>query len=270
MSARSGTWSSHDAVLPSLTAGTPVMDRAGPGADAQGSARRLLVELVGPAGAGKTALLRALNRRDRSILPGLPVPRLRLLPSMLHQIVLLAPAGLELLRLPRRVRTVSARHLLRARTHGRILIREPRASAQTIIVDEGPIYSLCCVLLALGSGDGPALAVPRAWRTSLERWGRALDLVVWVDGPDDVLTERIRQRTKEHRVKECTDPDVHAFLRQFRTAYRDILAQLSAAGGPPVIELDSNRQSTEQLVDAVLPALARVRQARGSLGKREA
>jgi hypothetical protein len=192
-------------------------------------------------------------------------------PSMLHEGVALASASLELLRLPPRVWAVSAQQLLRARTLSRILRRKANSPAGTIIVDEGPIYSFCRVLLALGVGVGvPVLAVPRAWRISLERWGRALDLIVWIDGPDEVLTERIRQRPKEHRVKESNDSDVHEFLRQFRTAYRDVLRQLRVAGAPRVIELDSSRQTTEQLADAVLLALAPARRAHLSPGDREA
>lgn len=232
--------------------------------------RSLLVELVGPAGAGKTAVRRAISDLDPSTQPGFPVPWQRSLLPVLREGLGMVVEGLELLKYKQSSRWLTARHLLRVRALERVFA-SARVPATTILLDEGPVYGLCRVLLELGYGTASGItAPPGIWRRSLERWMGKLDLVVWLDAPDDVLTRRIRERPKEHRVKQSFASEAHEFLRRYRAAYMDVLGRLRDEGRLTVVEMDTGRQSVTDVAAGVRSALSRLRESTARASGREA
>lgn len=218
------------------------------------------MELVGPAGAGKTAALRALGQRADSVQPGLRIDRLRYLPIIIWHTLALASTGFELLEESPRSWWPGMRHLVRLRTLHAVLAREASPSHRAIILDEGPVFSLSRLSMfqnaSLGNGR-----LARAWRTILDRWAGTLDVVIWLDAPDPVLAQRIRSRSKFHQVKEATDQQLYEFLGRYRSAYREVLARLTAAGHVRLVEMDTDGESADQAAAKILAVLERMQAA---------
>ena len=239
-----------------MTSGAPSRG-ASHGAKSSQLSRPLIVELVGPAGAGKTALLRSL-RRDRRFRAGLRIDRLRHFLDILIHSLILVPIGFVLLGHGPTSMWYGMLHFVRLRTLPGAIARASRKKEDgVILLDEGPIFSLgrLAVFQQAGHGDG---RMSRQWRAELNRWSTLLDAVVWIDAPDAVLTERIRSRPKNHRIKSATDGEVADFLDRYRRAYGDILARLKAGGAVRVIGLDTSDTAIDEAAGRVVAELERL------------
>jgi shikimate kinase len=214
----------------------------------------MIVELVGPAGAGKTALLRALSALDASIRSGIRVERLRFLPLILWHSLALAPAAVELITENPRTWWPGMRQLVRLRTLHPAVARETGSADVAIILDEGPLFSLARLTVFQNANRGTG-RLAREWRAELTRWAGELDVVVWLDAPDTVLAQRIRNRRKRHDVKNGTDGEVTEFLSRYRSAYRTILDHLRAAGRVRIVEIQTNENTTDRIAEDILVAL---------------
>jgi deoxyadenosine/deoxycytidine kinase len=227
-----------------VTGGLPVSRPGGAPLGAGRAPRPLLVEIVGPAGAGKTALLRTLGR-EPGIRAGLRIDRSRHFLELLRHTAALAPTGLTLLRRGPASVWAGMLHLVRLRTLPSVVaLAMAEETGRAVVLDEGPMFSLGR-LSVFQNADRHSGALGSHWRAELERWTTLLDAVVWIDAADPVLTARIRGRAKEHRIKNLNEAAMTSFLDRYRQAYRDIFAHLRARGTVRVIELNSTDVSID-------------------------
>lgn len=193
-----------------------------------------LVELVGPAGAGKSTLARALPAQDpdscgRFSLWGLPAgllftSTLRLIPT-----VLAAAFG------GRPLRPAEVAQMARVEALGRAVDRAVRRGRRWIVFDEGPVFALTWFAVFYGRNGDPGWS---AWRRrALDAWAGRLDAVVRLDAEDPVLARRIRGRSQSHMVKDRPDPEIFAFTARFRRAYDEVLADLARGGRPIILDV---------------------------------
>ena len=230
--------------------------------------RPLIVELVGPAGAGKTAALRAIGTRDGSVRAGFHLDRLRSLPMILRHTLALAPTGFGLMGENPLAWWPGMRHLLRLTTLRAVLSgRTTSSTHRAVVLDEGPVFSLTRLraFQNVSAGNG---RWARSWRAALDEWANALDLVVWLDAPDPLLAQRIRRRFKAHRVKDGTEREVFEFLQRYRSAYQAVLAELSAAGHVKVVEIDTAVASADHVAGTLLTLLDRMQRPPGPAANR--
>jgi len=218
----------------------------------------VIVELVGPAGAGKTAVLREIGRRDPRVRAGLSIDRLRFSAEMARHAVALLPTMLALGQRSPNSWWRGTLHLLRLRTLPSVLAHQADSAFRAIILDEGPVFSLSrlCVFQNANRTGG---RITREWHAALERCVRWLDGIVWLDASDEVLLQRIRTRDKAPIIKNGTEADLARLLTQYRDAYRDVLAAVRAVGGVRIIEVDTARESSQQVADDILAALPSLR-----------
>jgi hypothetical protein len=214
----------------------------------------LIAELVGPAGAGKTAMLRRLGQRHTGIRAGLSIDRTRFLPALTWYALALVPTGLEVLQDDWRSTWPVMLHLLRLRTLPAVVTQEASTGPAAIVLDEGPLFSLARLSVFHRARENRA-RLGREWDDQLGRWSNLLDVVVWLDAPDAVLAQRIRKRLKPHRVKDDSDQAIYEFLAQYRRAYSDIRARLVSTGHTRIIDVDTSVMPAEQSVPMVLAAL---------------
>lgn len=219
---------------------------------------RRIVELVGPAGAGKTTLADLVSADGDEVRLGLPlggaerrrahaVAALRVVPACLRS------------RGERRWFTADEIRAMGYLDAWQRRAARPATAGGTVLLDHGPVFRLA----QLDEFGPPATTDPafrRWWDGSVRRWAGLLDVVVRLDAPDDVLAARIRSRDQQHVVKGAADAAISAFLERYRTAYDRVLGRLVAAAeqcGSPieVVTVRTDREAASRIADRVGAAL---------------
>lgn len=211
-----------------------------------------MVELAGLAGAGKSTLAANLVRLDPEICARPPLTAR----SHLANVPALVPTFLGLHWPFRGLRTKEMKRILRVRTlldlvHG-------RAPGSTLLFDEGPVYMLARILMFGGDSSRNA-GLQRWWRRAIAQWAATLDLVVWLEAPDDVLAARLNTRDQQHPMRGAPDALVRAFLGSYRDAFNHVLAELCVAGGPQRLTVATNTASAAATAGTVLARLRALR-----------
>jgi hypothetical protein len=203
--------------------------------------RPWLVELVGPAGAGKTTLAQSFFELDpwRHVCLTLwGLPRRFLAASALS--VLPTVAAAKRRGAPLRAREVA--QMMRV-TALRYAIDHAAKQGKTIILlDEGSVFGLTWLDVFFGPGTDPART---RWRQQeIAAWCQRLDAVVRLDAANTILVQRIRTREQPHPVKDDPDPEIHAFTAKFRAAFDRVLGEMTAAGGVQLLQLRTDGDGT--------------------------
>lgn len=210
------------------------------------------MELVGPAGAGKTTLAQNVQRASK-VHVGLSlweVPGSRLVQGALALVPTIIVSALR----KRRLRWREIRRMIRLDALRHALRRKARRQKgpRIILLDEGPVFGIGWLDVAFAERGTQA---PVRWRRRvLRRWARLLDTVVLLDAGDRVLASRIRTRTKHHRMKKGSDVALRRFADAFRRAYETVIAELGASGTVAVRTVrtdDSLPRSTARLKAAL-------------------
>jgi hypothetical protein len=188
--------------------------------------RAVVVELVGPAGAGKTTLAKGVTAADATMRSGLSLwnlPRRRLARSALSLMPTIIAAGLN--GTPLRAGEIGQMIRLGAL---RRVVEDEAARHRVILLDEGPVFALSWLDVFFSrNGD----RVPAAWRRQVvAEWAALLDVVVFIDASDITLADRIRTREKPHLVKGLPDEEIFGFSAGFRRAFERAIAELAQAG----------------------------------------
>lgn len=213
--------------------------------------RPLRVELVGPAGVGKSTLSAAMLRRYDAA-PG-TIWGHAVLPLLWNGARLL-PTFAGLCWYARSPLWDESRHMVRLRTLHQALRQGSWAGNEAIVFDEGPIFALAW-LRGFGHETMRSRRSEKWWQATLAEWAPVIDAIVVLDAPDSTLATRIRTRQQPHEVKEFSDPAISAWMARFRTALGWVLAELAAQGGPVVLRLATDQTPPEGAAERVLHEL---------------
>ncbi|HWC73098.1 MAG TPA: hypothetical protein VG454_04105 [Gemmatimonadales bacterium] len=215
------------------------------------ASRPPVVELVGPAGVGKTKLSLDLEAHGHCVRRTIwYVPPALLARSTLRQV----PTALALYRATGSLLWDEVKHFARLDALHDFLRTTHWNGTSLVLLDEGPVYTLS-YLQVIGHARFRGSPPVTAWRRALERWARSLDAIVILDAPDAVLSDRIRKRAKPHLLKDGTEWEMSAFATAYRLAFERVIVNLRAmGGGPPVLRLDC-ADGTDHLRDRLLTAL---------------
>ena len=219
-----------------------------------------IVEIVGPAGAGKTTLYRALSHHNQSVQPGnFPdVRQLSNLPFFFWNSLQISPA---LLGLPKN----NSRKLTRRELAWLSILRgwpdkldQGLDQNKIIVLDQGPVY-----LLTETSEFGPDYLreqiAKKFWDGFYSRWANALDMIIWLDTADIDLLNRIRTREKEHIIKNESAETTFEFLARYRKAYDRIITNLTTINkNLKVRRFDTAKNTTEEIAIQLLYELGSI------------
>ncbi len=218
------------------------------------------IEIAGVAGSGKSTLARLLcaDREDCWLDERIRLRKFGHLVRAAHSVPQLVPllwAGAKERRLPD---WAELKLLVYLMEWTRVLGRRQEDRLITTFLDQGPIYALA----RLGSGD-PAPAATEVggewWRSRILQWAGSLDVIVWLDAPNDVLWRRLRERSQPHEVREQPEDVAFAYLDQYRESFVSVIDAVVAAGATDLRRYDTSQWSAEQVASDVLQSVDRPR-----------
>jgi hypothetical protein len=219
--------------------------------------RPLVIELVGPAGVGKSTLWHVLGRR-----PGVTQASIWDLSNSLYARAALRTLP-DMLRVARAAQAIPSAELQQVvRLHAldlRLTEIGRTGSAATVVLDEGPVFALSWFRV-IGHHcfrNGSAELEPW-WTRTLAHWARRIDVIVLLDAPDPLLVHRLRTRTKPHPFLRRPDQDIYALNQAYRSEYEWLIPALAELGGPRLVSLCADRIEPADLADRVLASAREV------------
>ena len=210
--------------------------------------RPRIIELIGPAGAGKSAVAARLAREPGVLCTSMwQVPLTELAWGTVQSV----PSSLGLMRRARAPLPREVRHIARMRALLNYLDRDALARYRLVVVDAGAVYTLAW-LRVIGHRIF-ADARTAAWRRYVAGlWAATLDGVVRVDASDEALAHRIRTRAKEHVLAKAHDAEVRAFCDRYRDAFVEVLAALGQSGTIAIRDFRTDQMTPGQIVANIL------------------
>lgn len=142
-------------------------------------------------------------------------------------------------------------HLTMLPTH---LKQQSLARGTVSILDPGAF----CWLTELREFGPPIAKCPkyeRWWSNMFDRWTALVDLIVWLEAPDEILLERIYTRDQWHEAKELPPAEVVECFARYRKWYGQMISAMMANDSPRVLRFRTDQASPDQMASEVLAAL---------------
>lgn len=212
------------------------------------------VEIVGPAGAGKSTLCQVLVQESQTVRPeNFPdVRKIASAPFFLWHGLQLLPHSLRFFQPDSGFIHRREFAWLTILLGWPGILQKRLKNDQVILLDQGPVY-LMTELTEFGAESLRNQAAEKMWQRIYNRWTNTLDGIVWLDAADSDLLNRIRRRDKEHVVKNESDETTLAFLNRYRKAYARIISNWSAnRPALKIIRFDTSRKSPEEIASQLL------------------
>jgi hypothetical protein len=218
-----------------------------------------VVELVGPAGSGKSTLrARLIDRDDGEFCSVSLRESLRAIALITAVRATAVPFLTQARRMPTRP-FYRFKLMVQLHAHGRNL-RRLCAGHSAIVYDQGPVYLLSILQRALRADGADSYAFRRYWEATLEGWANALDLIVVLDAPDAELYERIQRRGSRHRLlKRSVGEAARSFERGRRSRAAVLAALATRNSGLRILQVPSAADSAEGIARAVAAEVERLR-----------
>ena len=210
-----------------------------------------MVEIVGTAGAGKTTLLRALSQH-KEIATRVHLRKADYLPFLLSDAPLLLPTLFTRPLGGRWFTWSEIRSMAYLRAWYQALERAPHSMITCL--DLGPVFRLARLR---EFGPEPSKR-PRFQRWSagvLAQWAARLTLIIWLDAPDAILVKRINTRDQAHLLKGKAEREALEFLVRFRASFEEVIADMTAKGGPRLLRINTHEKPLDDVVDNVMATL---------------
>jgi hypothetical protein len=191
-----------------------------------------ILELVGPAGSGKTSLYKELQKKEPWIV-GENIPPIRSLaysPYYLKNICSLIPVWFKLFcNGTWKISWQDVIYIALLNGWDRILKEKSVHHQLALLLDQGPIY-IIAYLHMYSPINFSNTALIKWWNTVFDRWLQALDMVVYLDTRTDILTSRIQNRQEKvvHHVTGKSDEEASRFIESYRHIYELIFSRIKA------------------------------------------
>lgn len=215
--------------------------------------KRCVVEVLGPAGSGKTTFVRSLSESYSPVQDQLALlwtDKSRALGSILYELL---PAYLWNYSTSRWFNVEELRRMSYVKAWHRLLTQPPPSAGTITTLDHGPIF-----MLGMVQEFGPQLVRTRdfaRWSESaIAAWSDSLDVVLWLDAPNDILVQRIGLRDHPHIVKGKPFREACDFLERCRLSFGRILSEIKALGHLKVLHFDTSVFEPNDIVKEFLQA----------------
>jgi hypothetical protein len=211
-----------------------------------------LVELIGPAGSGKSTMLRAIRATDERIHVDLSLwgqPR----PALARAALALVPTAMRALGEGRPLGLAEAGVMIRMMALLRRVEQERQRRDGLFVLDEGPLFGFTWLRVFYGPPRGRARTT---WHAAMRAaWTSHFAAIVQLDSPDRELARRIRDRVKPHLFKDASDDEIDHFTAVYRRAFAATLSDLDDPA-LPVVPVHTGAQHPVRDAQALVAALS--------------
>lgn len=214
-----------------------------------GSRRAIVVEVLGLPATGKTTVVDGIASADGAV----AVRRRSPADVAAHALSAIRLTSPLVTMVTKGCTPKDRNRLIRLGACSAIARRHVRRGAEAFVFDQGPVFLLRQLA---GSGGACGAAIEPSWSGYLERWARALDLVVVLDAPDEVVLERVRARTKAHPLQRLSDAEACRHLAEDRQAFDLVLELLASHGTVRERRIDTSMMSPDETRASVGDAIA--------------
>jgi adenylate kinase family enzyme len=203
------------------------------------SRTRQTVEIVGVAGAGKSTLTRELHLGYAcGVADSLHTRAPAHWPYVAHSVPRFLPLVLTNVQNRPFLSWDELKFVIYVLEWDRYLRVEGRDRSGVILLDQGPVFALACLLW----GRKPITRREsfQEWvHRMVERWSTELDAIVLLDAPDEVLLARINNREQGHQGKGVAAGEGLRLIQVHREAYRQVLELIERLGRPRLLRYDT-------------------------------
>jgi deoxyadenosine/deoxycytidine kinase len=213
-----------------------------------------VVEIIGPAGAGKTTLGRALRQRHEDIQLDIQVSRFQKFPFLVSTYAFMLPKYLRHYRHSRWFNWRETRSMVYLKAGRHVLRERSLDNGGITILDHGPIYRLS-TLCEFGPEITSSQSYTQWWAELFNQWAATLDMIIWLDAPDEVLLERIHDRRRWHMIKDDSEKEAYQFLRRYRRVMERLIAQVVNDYHVALLSFNTAQNSVERIADDVVAAI---------------
>jgi hypothetical protein len=213
-----------------------------------------IVEIVGVAGSGKSTLAGVLRTRyGWQVADSLHTRTRAHWPYVAHGL----PGLLPLVAASARDRPLLSWDELKlivyvAEWHRFLRANAPRGS-KTVVLDQGPIFGLACLLWS-GKPSTRSARFDEWLRRMVERWSLELHDIVLLEAPNETLLARIDDRERNHEAKGLSVDAGLEVVARHRAAYARVLSLSESLGRPRVLRYDTSTTSTADIAAELVEA----------------
>ena len=209
-----------------------------------------IIELVGVAGTGKSTLLRAMRQRNERI-KTLPLPsKISYLSFLIKMASTWLPLYLKNYRDSRWFTVQEIRNMGYLDTWLPFIRSQARTREDIFALDTGSVHWLA----SLQEFGPPITRHPRyqGWlKNKHEQWSSALDVIIWLEAPDDLCLERVLSRDERHELKHIPTESALREEKCYRESYGQIIPSMAAQHSVKVLFFRTDQVSTQQMVDQI-------------------
>jgi len=219
--------------------------------------RPFVVEIIGPAAAGKTTLSRALTQSNEKFVKGteLGLRKIWPIPLFIRHFLLLLPTFLREYENGGRF-TWNDIKMIVSLNGWMNVYRRQAANGKIIVLDLGPIFMLAHLHRSRAERT-MSRRFDRWWGTMLKQWALILEMVIWLEAPEEILLERrhARNRSRIERGEKTEEEAAKSLVGYLRPLdFEGTISAMAAIKATRLLSFNTDQYSVSQIENKVTAA----------------